>query len=323
MMDLAQKKVIDGDFDFVPWRPHKRARPILVPSPQNTVDDAMEAILEEMDSSVEELDTLEEISHEEIVTEEMEVNEDLTQSLKTLGNLIDSEPSSQPDTGNHAALVDVGVQPAVSQIEDDELPILEQEVVEVELEVEDEIPEIRNSETEVEEMVLSPVSEIENVDSSVFEDLLRSLGLEEDADMLNDDGDISAIRRKIASHVGVEPRDMRLDRILRLSLRLMPKGDADDTIRFNLIKTLSELAGVLSKWTRTRLEARHNGSKGFLIEDAANLGIALERIPGPGTPIPLDADDYELPALDDIEGLANEVNVLQRRIKLTSAGGVR
>jgi hypothetical protein len=141
--------------------------------------------------------------------------------------------------------------------------------------------------------------------------------------MLNDDGDISAIRRKIASHVGVEPRDMRLDRILRLSLRLMPKGDADDTIRFNLIKTLSELAGVLSKWTRTRLEARHNGSKGFLIEDAANLGIALERIPGPGTPIPLDADDYELPALDDIEGLANEVNVLQRRIKLTSAGGVR
>jgi hypothetical protein len=160
-------------------------------------------------------------------------------------------------------------------------------------------------------------------DVSVFEDLLRSLGLEDDADLLQDNGDVLAIRRKIASHVGIEPRDMRLDRLLRLSLRLMPKGDDSDNVRFELIRTLSELAGVLSKWTRTRLEARHNGSKGFLLEDAANLGIALERIPGPGVPIPLDADDYDLPALDDIKGLSNEVKVLHRRIQLTSAGGVR
>jgi hypothetical protein len=103
----------------------------------------------------------------------------------------------------------------------------------------------------------------------------------------------------------------------------MPKEDGQDAVRFGLIKTLSELATVLSKWTRTRLEARHNGSKGFLLEDAANLGIALERIPGPGTPIPLDADGYDLPAFDDIEGLSNEVNVLNRRIRLTSSGGVR
>ena len=103
----------------------------------------------------------------------------------------------------------------------------------------------------------------------------------------------------------------------------MPKSDEHDVVRFGLIRTLSELADVLSKWTRTRLEARHNGSKGFLLEDAANLGIALERIPGPGTPVPLDADEYELPAFDDIDGLSNEVKVLNRRIRLTSAGGVR
>ena len=47
----------------------------------------------------------------------MNNNDDLTQSLKALGDLIDSEPSSQPDTGNHAALVETSVQPAVSKIE--------------------------------------------------------------------------------------------------------------------------------------------------------------------------------------------------------------
>ena len=191
-----------------------------------------------------------------------------------------------------------------------------EDVVEEEAEV-----EIQASEIE-EKIIEAPVDE-DGVDISVFEDLLRSLGLEDDADLLHDNGDVLAIRRKIASHVGIEPRDMRLDRLLRLSLRLMPKEDGSDEVRFKLIKTLSELASVLSKWTRTRLEARHNGSKGMLLEDAANLGIALERIPGPGTPIPLDADEYDLPALDDIEGLSNEVKVLHRRIQLTSAGGVR
>jgi hypothetical protein len=80
---------------------------------------------------------------------------------------------------------------------------------------------------------------------------------------------------------------------------------------------------ILSKWTRTRLEARHNGAKGILLEDAAILGHALERIPGPGTPMPLDADDYELPKLDDIDGLTNEVDVLKRRVLLANSGGVR
>ena len=78
-----------------------------------------------------------------------------------------------------------------------------------------------------------------------------------------------------------------------------------------MLATLAELADSLSKWTRTRLEARHNGSEGILLKDAIVLGKALERTPGPGTMVPLDADDFELPAVDDTEGLANEVNVLK------------
>ena len=60
MMDLAQREVVDKDFTFIPWQPHRRSCPILLPVPQNTVKDAMEAILEDMEAEGE----LEEIASE-------------------------------------------------------------------------------------------------------------------------------------------------------------------------------------------------------------------------------------------------------------------
>ena len=162
-----------------------------------------------------------------------------------------------------------------------------------------------------------------DADSTSLQNLLRALGLAQNADILEDNGDVNAVRRAIASHVGIEPRDTRVDRLLRLALRLMPKGDSNDSQRYALLSTLGDLASGLSKWTRTRLEARHSGPIGHLLKDAKTLGEALNRIPGPGTPIPLGSDDYTLPALEDIEGLSNEVNVLKRRVMLASSGGVR
>ena len=50
MMDLAQKEVVDKDFTFIAWRPHKRTKPVLIPVPANNVEDTMEAILKEMES---------------------------------------------------------------------------------------------------------------------------------------------------------------------------------------------------------------------------------------------------------------------------------
>ena len=162
-----------------------------------------------------------------------------------------------------------------------------------------------------------------NGDSASLVKLLRALGLEDDADLLEDNEDLSLVRRTLASHVGIEPRDMRLDRLLRLALRLIPNGDESDGKKLSLLAPLADLADGLSKWTRTRLEARHNGPEGVLLNDAIALGKALERTPGPGTMVPLDADEFELPASDDTEGLANEVNVLKRRVMLSSSGGVR
>ena len=268
MMDLAQKKVVDENFKFVAWRPHKRSRPILIPAPKNTVEDAMEAILEEMES-----DEVDEIVN---AAEEKEV-----------------------------------------EIEE---PPIEVEVSLPEQEVEEELDSDDGEDVE-------PVVEAEDdsidADSSALESLLRSLGLGQDADLLLDKGDITAVRRTLASHVGIEPRDMRLDRLLRLSLRLIPQGDEYDKQRYALLSTLAELAANLSKWTRTRLESRHSGAIDDLLEDAATLGRALDRIPGPGIPVPLVADEYALPALDDIDGLSNEVNVLRRRVMLANSGGVR
>jgi len=286
MMDLAQNNVSDEHFTFIPWRPKKRSRPTLIPVPQNTVEDAMEAILEEMASD----------SEPEIMVEEIVIND-----------------------------------PPVEEIIE-ELPIVEvEEIVDVVEETVDVVEEtVDVVEKIIEEIVIdegdskSPSEpELLDGDSTALDQLLRSLGLSEEADMLIDSGDIAPVRRVLASHVGVEPRDMRLDRLLRLSLRLIPKGDGVDGQRHALLATLTELADVLSKWTRTRLEARHNGAKGILLEDASVLGRALERIPGPGTPMPLDADEYELPKLDDIDGLSNEVGVLERRVLLANSGGVR
>ena len=269
MMDLAQMSVSDEHFTFIPWRPKKRSRPILIPVPKNTVEDAMEAILEEM-ASDSEPEVMVEETIEEVVIETSPVEE-----------IIEDKPI-------------VAVEETIEEIVIDE--------------------EVSKSASEPEILVEG---------SPALDQLLRSLGLSEEADMLIDSGDITAVRRVLASHVGVEPRDMRLDRLLRLSLRLIPKGDDDDGQRHALLATLAELAGVLSKWTRTRLEARHNGAKGVLLEDASVLGQALERIPGPGTPMPLVADEYELPKLDDIDGLSNEVSVLKRRVLLANSGGIR
>jgi hypothetical protein len=152
--------------------------------------------------------------------------------------------------------------------------------------------------------------------------LLRALGLEEDADKFDESHDMNSVRRILASHVGTEPRDMRLDRLLRLTLRLIPNGD-DDAAKLALIAKLAELAVELSKWTRIRLEARHSGSTGYLLEDAKTLGVALERIPGPGTPLPLLADEHELPSNSDLEGLSNEIRILSKRVILATSGGVR
>jgi hypothetical protein len=71
-----------------------------------------------------------------------------------------------------------------------------------------------------------------------------------------------------------------------------------------------------------RLEARHMGSSGDFFDDANRLGVALERTPGPGVRIPLQADEFPLPEVVNIDELHQQTERLVQSMNLPSAGGV-
>ena len=310
MKDLAQCKVEDPDFKFVAWRPRMRTRRVLVPAPESAEEDAMEAILKEMETDIPETEEIdvepEEEAEEEIVEEDEE-------------ELVEEDEASKKKPGRIKGLVSDGDRDGVGKFDavGDVIGGITDRIGVTDHGLAGKIAAKKKGKEEVAQQVVVVG------DSSSMESILRSLGLEKEADMLLDNGDINSVRRALASHVGLEPRDTRLDRLLRLSLRLMPKGDEEDEQRYALLSNLSELAKELSKWTRIRLEARHSGAVGSLLEDSLTLGEALIRIPGPGTALPLEADDYDLPAPDDIDSLSNEVKVLKRRVMLANSGGVR
>ena len=310
MKDLAQCKVEDPDFKFVAWRPRMRTRRVLVPAPESAEEDAMEAILEEMETEVSETEEIDVEFEEEVEEEVVEGDEE---------ELVEEDEASKKKPGRIKGLVSGGGRDGVGKfgaVGDVIGGITDRiGVTDYGLAGKSAAKKKEKEEAEQQEVVVG--------DSSSMESILRSLGLEKEADMLLDNGDINSVRRALASHVGLEPRDTRLDRLLRLSLRLMPKGDDEDEQRYALLSNLSELAKELSKWTRIRLEARHSGAVGSLLDDSLTLGEALMRIPGPGTALPLEADDYDLPAPDDIDSLSNEVKVLKRRVMLANSGGVR
>ena len=310
MKELAQCKVEDPDFKFVAWRPRMRTRRVLVPAPKSAEEDAMEAILKEMETDIPETEEIdiepeEEVEEEIIEGDEEELVEEVEASKKKPGRIKGLVSGGGRDgVGKFGAVGDVigGITDRIG-------------VTDYGLAGKSAAKKKEKEEAEQQDVVIG--------DSSSMESILRSLGLEKEADMLLDNGEINSVRRALASHVGLEPRDTRLDRLLRLSLRLMPKGDEEDEQRYALLSNLSELAKELSKWTRIRLEARHSGAVGNLLEDSLTLGEALIRIPGPGTALPLEADDYDLPAPDDVDSLSNEVKVLKRRVMLANSGGVR
>jgi hypothetical protein len=116
---------------------------------------------------------------------------------------------------------------------------------------------------------------------------------------------------------------MRVDRVLRLAIRLIPRHEEGDGARAELLSQLSSAVAEMGKWSRLRLEARHSGASGHFLNDAITLGIALKRIPGPGISLPLMADQLELPHPTKLVELQNGVNHVVDSIRLPPVGGVR
>ena len=171
--------------------------------------------------------------------------------------------------------------------------------------------------------VIVPVSSsVVQGDLTSYERLLRLIGLTEEADILAGSSDISIVRRALASYVGDEPRDLRVDRLLRLVLRLLPLGDTDDSKRSKMIDLLGEAIPKYNQWVRMRLEARHMGASGDFFEDATRLGTALNRVPGPGVRVPLKADVLPLPETSNLNELKQQTERLVQSMNLPTAGGI-
>ncbi len=171
--------------------------------------------------------------------------------------------------------------------------------------------------------IVAPVStSVVEGDLTSYERFLRLIGLTEEADILAGSGDVSVVRRALASHVGREPRDVRVDRLLRLTLRLLPQGDQGDDERSKLIDAIGEILPKYNQWVRMRLEARHMGASGTFFEDATRLGTALHRVPGPGVRVPLHADAYPLPEPSNLNELRQQTERLIQSMHLPAAGGI-
>jgi len=215
------------------------------------------------------------------------------------------------------------------EVMEPDAPALATPIEEKEEEILEAVLETKESPTQPMEDETTTVStEVNTVDGTKkalasLTNLVAVLGLSELAATVEQGGleALQDVRRNLAGQVNVVPRDVRIGRLLRLSLRLLPAGDHDDNERALLLAALGEMVPTLKRWTRRRLEARHSGSKGNFLADAVELGVALERIPGLGQHLPLGEDNWPLPS--DMAGLTTEVSKLAQSVNLPSAGGVK
>tara|TARA_B100000003_G_scaffold41384_1_gene35343 strand:+ start:161 stop:2866 length:2706 start_codon:yes stop_codon:yes gene_type:complete len=287
---LASRPVEDETYRLHLWQP-ERTHPTLVPVPEQeerpvlqpvtALDEAHEAMLESME--------LESQTHDE----EEQIREN----------------------GEKATM-----------------PTPAEEVVEVarpeEEEVEVDAPSATVAKTE--NVVVGPVAE-EIISSDIatqraldaLRELIALLGLNGLADEVTQQGmnALPEVRRGLAKHVNIAPRDVRVGRLLRLTLRLLPEGNKGDGERARMLTELTQLVAPLKRWMRRRLEARHSGARGDFLADAVELGTALERIPGLGRHVPLEKDDWPLPS--ELAGLSDEIKKLAQSVNLPSAGGVK
>ena len=286
MKHLSVKDVEDEEFNFAAWRP-KPTRKTLLPIPETIQDprDTLEDAHEAM------LDAMDEQNKSDIeIPETVEVPIIVEKELNVQHEELELASNSEDDSVSTDELLED--QPALKSVGKKEYKSL--------------------------------AEPIENESLQSYSKFLLALGLDDVADNIssNDVNPVDFIRKSIAPHVGIEPRDMRIDRMLRIALRLVPTGEHDDQAKKAMLNQVLAVLPKYKKWMKARLEARHSSAKGDFLEDAKRLGIALNRIPGPGFPVPLTKDDKSLPNPADLEGLSQEVKVLINSLSIPSASGI-
>ena len=279
---LADREIEDEAYTYTSWLPEQR--PVLLPREQS--------LIRKVPAKAQPQSTLEE-AHEAML------------------EAMDREPVT-------------GIEDAETRPGNEERPSESTQTTSLPV-VEDTRPVAEEVEVVIEEKktVVAPAStSVVEGDLTSYERLLRLIGLSEEADILAGSGDVSVVRRALASHVGREPRDVRVDRLLRLMLRLLPQGDQGDGERSEMIDSIVEILPKYNQWVRMRLEARHMGASGTFFEDANRLGTALQRVPGPGVRVPLHADTYPLPEPSNLNELHQQTERLIQSMHRPAAGGI-
>ena len=297
---LASQKGEDEMFVFEAWLPAP-IRQTLMPVPESYVrhtmipkdalGDAHEAMLEAMEPEIESHEPEIEIAKPEV--EPVEVMEQQKEEISSPPVQIELEIKEQPPK---------------------EIPIQTENVSPVKpAHIESEKVQTPQRNNSANPAIYSNI--IQFLEAINLDDLVDDL-------TLNGSDSLPNVRRRLAKHVGIAPRDTRVDRMLRLALRLLPQGDTNDLSKSELLARIGGNTKTMKLWMRARLENRHSGSNDVFLEDALDLGKALQRIPGPGFPISLSSDEYELPDPDDIKKLEGEVKQLIAHMNLPSAGGI-
>ena len=336
---LSERPIEDSDFTYTVWLPEQR--PVLLPKeqtilrmrpekiqPESTLEEAHEAMLDAMETEVSETEEKPELAPGPIPQKESELQIRDDDIIREDG-LTDYEFWEDE---NRSATRWSGWRE-------------KQEALELERQEEKEVEEKNSTQPIVAEATkedpqiipstppkrIDPVAiikpqtaseTISNGDLSSYESLLRQLSLNKEADTLVGSKDVSTVRRALASFVGDEPRDIRVDRLLRLVLRLLPQNDSNDAKRIQMVESIRDALPKYKQWVRMRLEARHMGASGDFFDDANRLGVALERTPGPGVRVPLEADELPLPEVTNIDELGQQAERLVQSMNPPSAGGV-
>ena len=298
MRHLSTREVEEEEFNFDAWKPEPLRKTLLpipehIQAPSSTLEEAHEAILDAMQE--------ENIEHETDVEAnlEQETSENENSKLSTpleSGSIQYPEPiSSDQDLDLTEEQLTISTKPS------EPLPIAKEKT-----------------------LTKTNLSKSGKYSLDSYQNFLRELGLGDIALKLegSNSESVKVLRKSLAAHVGIEPRDVRVDRMLRIVLRLLPNGDEKDPSRSKLIDKINSSIPKYNKWMKLRLEARHSGAKGNFIRDTQSLGNALSRIPGPGFALPLSKDDKPLPSSQEIELLSKEVDILLRSMNLPSASGV-
>ena len=274
----------------------------------------------ETEREVEEVDSLVEDSAPDSVLKEEETEPsiiDEPEMILAQGSEEEEEVETYltPETGKD---VEIKIEEDTpSENIEEELKMVESEPVTVESdeeesEAKDDGGAVESTDDELAEILRVPLNR-----------LLLGLGILGVKENLNS-SELERIRFAVASKVGIKPRDSRVDRLLKLALRLIPREPGSDTRkRAGMILMLASSAEKLNEWSALRLRSRNAAVGDGLLENSWNLGKTLSRIPGPGFNIPLEPDKYQLPSADELNELAGEVARLNSLANLASSSGIK